>query len=98
MQDRARIKQDGPSINDLLITATQKYTEQGTNKSVVEPLYCWIPPSVLGSGVYVQEPKWKKIPKMNFLELYTGIQRRNWTSQYYDPDAVPWKLSVYKVR
>ena len=34
---------------------------------------------------------------MNLLELYTGLQRRDWTSQYYDPNAAPWKLDFYKV-
>lgn len=64
---------------------------------MVEPVYCWVPPSVLGTGPQVQEPKWRKLPKMNFLEFYTGIQRRNWTSPFYDCDAVPWKLTFYKV-
>lgn len=97
LQDRARIKQDGPSFDDVQIIATEKQTDKATGEQSDKTIYTWVPPTVLGSGVYSEEPKWRRMPKMNFLELYTGLQRRNWTSQYYDPNAVPWKLDIYKV-
>jgi hypothetical protein len=91
-------------MDDLIVVAKQQYVETGKgkmsegDKEVKEgALYTWIPPSVLGTGVVVDEPNWGKMERMNLMEFYTGIQRRNWTSIYHDPSAVPWKLDFYQV-
>lgn len=60
-------------------------------------MYAWVPPSVLGEGLVEVEPQWGKLPKINYLEFLTGLQRRNWTSKFYDENAVPWKLDFFKV-
>ena len=65
---------------------------------ITNPIYEWVPPQVLGTGWIVMEPPWHKIKKMDFLTFYTGIQSRNWTSQFYDENAMPWKVAFYKVR
>jgi len=91
-------------MDDLVVVAKQQYVETGKgdakegSKEVKEgALYTWVPPSVLGTGVVVEEPRWGKMERMNLMEFYTGIQRRNWTSEYHDPSAVPWKLDFYQV-
>lgn len=106
MQDIRRIKQEGPSMDDLVLVARQQYVETGkgvpegqqVNREVQEgDLYTWVPPAVLGTGAVVEEPRWGSMPRMSLLEFYAGLQRRNWTSQYHDPLAVPWKLNFYQV-
>jgi hypothetical protein len=85
-------------MDDITLVANQQYVEKGKGNEVKEgPLYTWVPPTVLGTGTVVEEPRWAKLERMNLVEFYTGLQRRNWTSEYHDPSAVPWKLDFYQV-
>ena len=114
LQARTRIKQEGPLLEDLVLSAEQDYlVEAEVNRAEDEGLdqeedldievetktvYEWVPPQVMGTGFLIAEPPWHKLKRMDFLTFYVGVQKRNWTSQYYDENAMPWKLAFYKVR
>ena len=101
-QDVRRIKQEGPRIDDLVLSARQKFKfaeGKGPDQEVHESyLHVWVPEEVLGAGVFEVVPEWRRMPQMSYLEFYNGLQRRNWTSELYDPQAEPWKLAFYEVR
>lgn len=93
-------------MEDLVLTAEQDYAsespaendhEAGEINISTKTLYEWVPLEVLGNGWLVAEPPWQKLRKMDFLTFYTGIQKRNWTSRFYDETAIPWRLAFYKV-
>ena len=94
-QDLKRIKQNGPTLDDLYahfkVPGTEKDGEKKTNA------YDFVPVEVLGSGAAVTpEPKWKSMRQMTYMEFYQGLRERNWTSKYYDPDADPWSVQFFR--
>ena len=51
---------------------------------------------VTGDALGVVEPRWDRMSRMTYAELYAGLRRRNWTSEHYDPAAEPWSLTFYE--
>lgn len=93
--DLKRIKQTGPTINDLFVHFEVE-TKDKDGRSV-ENIYDFVPAEVLGTGYnYDPEPEWSSIPQMAYMEFYKGLRERNWTSEYYNPDADPWKLQFFE--
>ena len=56
----------------------------------------WLPPEVLGSAGYLDEPRWSKLPQMSVMEFHAGLQERNWTHPRYRRDAPPWKVHFFE--
>lgn len=53
--------------------------------------------AALGEGtLYAMEPNWRELPFMPYMELFDGLQRRNWTSHRYDPTLPKWEVKFYK--
>ena len=59
--------------------------------------YDFVPYEVLGNKTAYpsKEPAWEKLPQMSFMEFYAGLRERNWTSEFYNPDASKWGRSVF---
>ncbi|KFM28746.1 ATP-dependent zinc metalloprotease FtsH [Auxenochlorella protothecoides] len=96
-QDLRRIQEQGPSIQDL--TRTLKVVYEPRSGKVVEPLvltHDFVPPSALTAPVLTPEPDWRRIPEMPFMELFDGLQRRNWTHPRYDPSLPKWELAFFR--
>lgn len=93
LQDRRRIKQHGPTEEDL----TERYTAVADIDEVPTEIEAeYIPSEVLGSAGYDAEPQWHTLPRTEYMEFYHGLRQRNWTSKYHDPTAQPWNLKFFK--
>lgn len=91
--DLKRIKQEGPTMEDLRAHfEVQERTKNGEETKV----YDFVPYEVLGQSPYGKEPKWNDIKQMSYMEFYAGIRERNWTSEYYNPDAERWELEFFE--
>ncbi|KAL4448900.1 hypothetical protein ABPG77_007617 [Micractinium sp. CCAP 211/92] len=95
-KDLKRIKQQGPSIEDL--RAHFEVPVRGKDgKEGGKATYDFVPAEVLGQGAgYAAEPRWSQLPQMSFMEFYQGLRERNWTSKYYKPDAEKWSLQFFQ--
>jgi len=49
-----------------------------------------------GKGVYREEPNWRKMKKISFMEFYKGIEERNWRSEFFNSDSVPWEIEFFE--
>ena len=94
MQDRRRIKQQGPAEIDLIEQYTAETEVEEGETSMEEHQY--IPPEVLGTSHYDAEPEWGSMPQMSYMEFYHGLRQRNWTSSYHDATAEPWNLKFFR--
>ena len=94
LQDRRRIKQKGPVEQDLVEEYTAE-TDIGRGETVMAE-HQYIPPEVLGSMHYDDEPNWETIPQMTYMEFYHGLRQRNWTSPYFNARAQPWTLKIFR--
>lgn len=94
LQDRRRIKQQGPAEIDLIEQYTAE-TEDGEGETTMEE-HQYIPPEVLGTSHYDTEPEWESMPQMPYMEFYHGLRQRNWTSSYHDATAEPWNLKFFR--
>ncbi|KAL3161042.1 hypothetical protein ABBQ38_009425 [Trebouxia sp. C0009 RCD-2024] len=93
-KDRRRIKQNGPTEKDL----TEEYTLESENsegQTVTEERQ-YVPPEVLGSMHYDDEPAWETMTQMPYMEFYDGLRQRNWTSPYHNPQAESWDLKFFR--
>ena len=98
--DLRRIKQEGPTMDDL--RAHFEVKKPGAEDDDEKAVYDFVPYEVLGvesSGRetgYNPEPKWEDVEQMSFMEFYSGLRERNWTSTFYNPDAEPWALEFFQ--
>eukprot|EP00891_Asterochloris_glomerata_P005616 jgi/Astpho2/5616/Aster-02868 len=95
MQDRRRIKQMGPSMEDVTLTYNEPYMDPETEETTIEEK-AYVPQEVLGNVSMGPEPDWLHLPQMPFMEFYHGLRQRNWTSEYYQQDAEPWTVQMYE--
>ncbi|KAL0050459.1 hypothetical protein WJX82_011563 [Trebouxia sp. C0006] len=93
-KDLRRIKQQGPNEQDLIERYTAE-TDDGQGDTI-EMEHEYIPSEVLGNVNYDAEPDWQSLPQMPYMELYRGLQQRNWTSEHYDASAQPWDIKFYR--
>lgn len=70
VQDLRRIKQDGPTLED--VTQSLPFTLKREGGTREESEYKWVPKDVItASGQYVaKEPEWTKLHQMSYMELY----------------------------
>lgn len=61
---------------------------------MVEVASRFIPPEVVGEAFVGDEPNWDKLPCMPIQTFIHGLRERNWTSEFYDPEAVPWRVCL----
>ena len=81
-------------MSDLVEEYTAE-TEVGAKETAMLQ-HQYIPPEVLGSMHYDDEPHWEAMPQMTYMEFYHGLRQRNWTSPYHNPQAEPWVLKVFR--
>ncbi|GAB4820037.1 hypothetical protein N2152v2_007083, partial [Parachlorella kessleri] len=95
-QDLRRIKQQGPSVEDLY--AHIDVEGRDNRGETVKDSFEFVPPEVLGPAPAAEwtEPGWGKMAEMPFMEFYQGLRQRNWTSPHYDAQAEPWTVQFYK--
>jgi hypothetical protein len=97
-QDLRRIKQQGPSVEDLYA----HFEVEGRDKEgqPVTKTYDFVPVEVLGPApaAATAAPAWHRMPEITFMEFFHGLRQRNWTSKYYDAQAEPWTVQFYKDR
>lgn len=91
--DLKRIKQHGPTMDDLRAHFEVEKAGKGEDDTNV---YDFVPYEVLGGQGYGNEPKWASLEQMSFMEFYAGLRERNWTSEYYNPDADTWKMEFFQ--
>lgn len=91
--DMRRIRRQGPNMADL--TRVLRTQIPGTS---IELDYPFAPrEAVMGlENLYTPEPRWRSLPFMPFMELFDGLQRRNWTSPRHDPALPKWELRFFK--
>jgi ATP-dependent metalloprotease FtsH len=53
------------------------------------------PEVVFDTKAFMKSTRWRKMPKMPYMEFYHGLRQRNWTSPFYETDAEPWKIDIY---
>ncbi len=94
LQDLRRIKQQGPSEQDLLEQYSAE-TDDGQGDTVMME-HQYIPPEVLGDVTYDAESDWQGMPQISYMEFYHGLRQRNWTSEYYDSAVEPWDLKFFR--
>ena len=93
--DLKRIKTDGPTMDDL--RAHFEVTRTSGSKTTTKK-YDFVPYEVLGNKTAYpsKEPAWDKLPQMSFMEFYAGLRERNWTSEFYNPDASKWDVAFFQ--
>lgn len=92
-EDLKRIKNEGPTMDDLRAHfEVPKRGEDNQEKNV----YDFVPYEVLGGQQYNPEPNWSDIEQMSYMEFYAGLRERNWTSEYYNPDAAVWNMEFFR--
>ena len=97
--DLKRIKQHGPSLEDLKAHfeiakdagSSSSQREEGNVK-----VYDFVPYDVLGGTRYQTEPTWNALPQKSYMEFFAGLRERNWTSSYYNPDVVKWDVQFFQ--
>lgn len=62
----------------------------------VEEKIAFVRGESLGGESYASEPKWNEMEEIPFMQLYKGIEQRNWRSEFYDPDSTPWRISFFE--
>ncbi|KAI3430488.1 hypothetical protein D9Q98_005083 [Chlorella vulgaris] len=93
--DLKRIKQQGPSIDDLM--AHHEVQIKDAEGGEATRSFSFVPSEVLGQGAgYAPEPKWGSLPQMPYMEFFQGLRERNWTTQWYDPAAEKWELKFFE--
>eukprot|EP00884_Botryococcus_braunii_P017856 jgi/Botrbrau1/4754/Bobra.0137s0026.1 len=93
-KDRKRIKAEGPKVTDLF--ATDTFTVGEGEGKVKQLDWRFIPPEVVGEAFVEEEPKWDKLESLPIQQFIHGLRQRNWTSEFYDPAAVPWRIEMYQ--
>jgi hypothetical protein len=98
-EDVRRIKQRGPTLQDVTVhlRVEDPEADEGAGPTVRE--YDFVPPSILGDSYYKAnaepEPDWRSMPQMNKNLFLQGLRERNWTSEFYKPDAPKWHIRLW---
>ena len=54
--------------------------------------HVWVPGEVVQDVKRLPRPDWGRLREMPFSDFLHGLKQRNWTSRFYRPDSVPWKV------
>lgn len=50
----------------------------------------------LDGGTYAEEPNWKELKEISFMQFYKGIEERNWRSPFFKPASRKWKIQFFE--
>lgn len=89
-----RICTQGPSFEDLKQYHT--VVKKGGIGKTIEEKIAFVRGESLDGGMYVQEPEWEALEEIPFMQLYKGVEERNWRSPFYDPNAKPWQILFFE--
>jgi hypothetical protein len=94
--DLKRIKQLGPTLDDVTIKITVTNINSEGEQIVKDHIF--VPPSILGEtyNSVDKEPEWANMSEMPLNLFIYGLKQRNWTSPVYNSNASRWDLEIWK--
>ena len=93
--DLKRIKQQGPTLDDVTTSVRVEYDVRGGDH--VNNEFVFVPTNVLGDPqLYTDEPRWQELPQVSAMEFHHSLRQRNWTSPHFQPDSEPWAIEFWE--
>ena len=94
--DVQRICTRGPSFDDLKqyhVSVKKEAVGRTTREKIAFARL-----ESLGEGMEAKEPNWRRMKEIPFMQLYKGVEERNWRSPLFNPDAAEWKILFFEDR
>ncbi|XRB20649.1 AAA+ ATPase domain-containing protein [Pseudoscourfieldia marina] len=90
--DQERINREVREKESKKVLDEEGDDQKTFDERIINP---YIPLDVIGGLLDDPAPDWEAMPQMNYGQLYQGIRKRSWTSNFFDPESHPWKLDFY---
>ncbi|QDZ20839.1 ATP-dependent zinc metalloprotease FtsH [Chloropicon primus] len=77
-------------------TRDQEIEEFNVNRAYQDERFQFIHPEVVwDTRAFMKTAKWRKMPRMPYMEFFHGLRKRNEASPFYDAGAAPWRVEMY---
>ena len=77
-------------------TRDQEIEAFNTKRAYQDERFQFVHPEVVwDTKAFMKSSRWRRMPRMPYMEFYHGLRQRNWTSPFYDKDAEPWTIEIY---